>query len=124
MKILVAIREILFFLTLFMNPFGFDIIVATLMSLTSSYWVSISILYCCSLLCFILYRIYQKRILLISSYTLLPLGYDILFSYTMKITGSFLHATITFYCISFTFFCLYLVVRYITKKAVLNSFCI
>ncbi len=118
MKILVAIREILFFLTLFMNPFGFDIIVATLMSLTSSYWVSVSILYCCSLLCFILYRI------LIASYTLLPLGYDILFSYTMKITGSFLNATITFYFISFTFFCLYLITRYITKKAVLNSFCI
>ena len=81
----------------FFLPFGFDAILATAIKLTNGYWNAILLLYCLVALFATLYFFFRKNSFLILALFVNPLGYDFLFAWTMKITGSFLYADMVFY---------------------------
>ena len=118
MKIRVTsmLREIFLFLCVFFNPMGFDIIIRVLLSLTGSYWFTIGILYIISGIFFLLYKKYDNRLLLTTSYFFLPFGYDILFKITMDYYNSYWIATCIFYIVSGICFLLYLLFNYMNKR--------
>lgn len=113
-------------LATFLNPFGFDILVYKLTTLTNDYWTTMHILYVfsalffgLSFLSFKLNNINLGNILLMLALFLNPLGYDVLFAMVYFLTKSYLLTTIFFYIGSFIFFCLYMYFYNINPK---NSF--
>lgn len=91
----------------FMNPAGFDAVVLTAMRLTGGYWNAMLLLYCLVAAFAILYFFYRKNIFLMLGLFINPFGYDSLFAWTMKETGSFMAADIIFYGIAISFFIAY-----------------
>jgi len=92
---------------MFFNPFGFDAVLLTAIKLTSGYWNAIILLYCLVALFATLYYFYRKNSYLMLALFVNPFGYDALFAWTMKQTGSFMTADLIFYGIAFMFFGLY-----------------
>ena len=92
---------------MFFNPFGFDAVLLTAIKLTNGYWNAIVLLYCLVALFAILYYFYRKNSYLMLALFVNPFGYDALFAWTMKQTGSFMKADLIFYGIAFLFFGIY-----------------
>lgn len=92
---------------MFFNPFGFDAVLLTAMKLTNGYWNAIILLYCLVALFAILYYFYRKNSYLMLALFVNPFGYDALFAWTMKQTGSFIIADFIFYGIAIMFFGIY-----------------
>lgn len=91
----------------FANPAGFDAVVLTAMKLTGGYWNAMLLLYCLVGLFATLYFFYRKNIFLMLALFVNPFGYDSLFAWTMKETGSFMAADLIFYGIAIIFFIAY-----------------
>jgi hypothetical protein len=111
---------------MFFNPFGFDAILLIAMKLTNGYWNAIILLYSLVALFAILYYYYRKNFYLMMALFVNPLGYDALFAWTMKQSGSFLYANLFFYSIALIFFSVYF---YLSKlhpvkyaKGIINPF--
>ncbi len=94
-------------LGIFFNPLGFDAVLLAAMDLTGGYWNAIILLYCLVGLFSILYYFFRKNLYLIIALFVNPLGYEALFAWTMKQTGSFLMADLIFYGIAMLFFGVY-----------------
>jgi hypothetical protein len=92
---------------MFFNPFGFDAVLLIAMKLTGGYWDAIILLYCLVALFATLYYFYRKNVYLMLALFVNPFGYDALFAWTMKQTGSFIAADLIFYGIAFIFFGIY-----------------
>lgn len=62
MMTLVTLRDLFLALSLFFNPFGYDIIFKSIMSFTSSYWLTDVIMYSIAGMFFITYLVIGKKI--------------------------------------------------------------